>query len=254
MKTTLLKLFFALFYILMALVIAGFVALAASCEQRKAQVAVLLIDITEPLRAWPQADELAALFDFGSGNRNGASLTVSELNDVSYNKQVAFVLPQGGNAFTTNRFGRTHEVEAFTQAITAYLDSLTRDTIIGRPKSSLYVPLAMHLNQLAQSNADDRYVIVYSDMMEHSTRLSFYDPATLALLARDPDSIAARLERMAPLVDLSGIRLAFIYQPTDSAADDTFRLVSGFFKSYFEAHGAAVTISANLTLGDHGKY
>lgn len=255
MKTPILKFFLALFYIFLVLVIALFAISVASCgtPKHKTTEAVLLLDVTEPLRAWPAADELATFFDFGSGNMNGASLLVSELNDVSYNRQAAFTLPEGGNAFTTNRFDRKHEVEAFTEDIAAHLDSLTRDTLIGRPKSSLYIPLAMQLNRLAASDADTRTVIMYSDMMEHSTMLNLYDPQTLALIRIAPDTIAQILTRMTPLADLTGIELRIIYQPTDSEADDTFRLVSGFFKQYFESHGATVTIAANLNTGMHGE-
>lgn len=248
MKHMLQKLFFALLYLLIALVIGGFAILVASCDKPKHKThdATLFIDVTEPLRAWPVADEITGLFGLEADNMQRVTVTVSELNDVTYNQQKVFSLEQGGTVFTTNRFVRTREVETFTASVSEYLDSLSRDTAIGRPKSSLYIPLAMQLNRLAESKADNRVLLIYSDLMENSSLLSFYSPQIIAQLQYEPNTVMATLKRIAPIGDLTGVRVFIIFQPADPAADDTFRLVSGFFRSYLEQHGATVSISANL--------
>jgi hypothetical protein len=248
MKHQLQKLFFALLYLLIVLVIGGFAVLVTSCDKPKHTThdAVVFIDVTEPLLAWPNATEVISLFGLDNDNMQGVTLTVSELNDVSYNKQTVFALTVGGTVLTTNRFERTRETEAFISEVDTYFESLARDTMVGRPRSSLYMPLARELNRLAASKADNRVLVIYSDLMENSSQVSFYAPQTRTQLQYAPDTVTAALERLAPLADLSGIRIYIMYQPEDPAADDTFRLVSGFFRSHFEQHGATVSISANL--------
>ena len=248
MKATLLKILLAVFYLSCVLAVAGWVICANACNARQhntSEIAIML-DVTEPLLAWPKADELQQLYKLENDNMNGVRLHVSELNDVSYNRQTPFVLEQGGSALTTNRFDRKHEVEAFLEGIALYFDSITHDTLIGRPKSSLYIPLAMQLNSLSESNAEHRVLVVYSDLLENSSQLNLYDPETLSQLKNKPDTIAARLKRMTALNDLTGIHIYIVFQPRDTASDDTFRSVSGFFKTYFEQHGADVTVTANL--------
>ncbi len=205
-----------------------------------------LVDVTQRFIAQPKAAEIIPLFGFDADVSNGAEFHFSDMSDVSYNPQTSFSLSQGGNGFTTNQFDRKREVEKFEQSISAFHDSLASDTI-GREHSAVYFPIAESLNALSKSTADKKILLVYSDLMENETDLSFYDRKTLALLACDPEKIKAILLAKDPLANLSGIEIHFVYQPENAQADSTFRLVSAFYKKLLEEKGATVFISANLT-------
>ena len=250
MKTSiLLKILHAVLFALLGILITGAILLFASCETAKhtSSDTSVFIDVTEPLLAWPQSDEILALSGVQSDQMNGAELHISLMSDVSFNKENVFSLPKGGNDLTTNQFTRKREVEQYEKSIANFFDSLSVDTAIGRQKSSLYLPMVRELDRLSKSKAEKRMLIVYSDLMENDNDFSFYHPQTFALLRTNPDNIKSVLLAKMPLADYSGIVVYFIYQPKNAQDDDAFRLVYGFYKTLFEQHGANLIIGANLT-------
>ena len=84
--------------------------------------------------------------------------------------------------------------------------------------------------------------------MENTNSLSFYNNKDFKKLKTKPDEIQNYFETMQSINSLSGIEVYFIYQPTDIANDEQFRIISGFYKKMLESKGAKVTISANLNI------
>ncbi len=207
---------------------------------------IILIDQTEPHKALPTAGEVLPLFSLDSYKWGSARIGFRAITDVSLNRTTEFYLPKGGPILLANSFERDRQVAAYNEDVAAHLDSLAHDTI-GRPHSSVFLSLAHALNTMAASNANHRFIVVYSDLFENRSTLSFYDPHTLALLQSDPEKIEARLLADAPLAeDLTGITIYFVYEPKDEQADTNFRLISNFYSVMFTSRGARVIIGANL--------
>jgi hypothetical protein len=206
----------------------------------------ILYDVTELQQAKPVAAEIIPLYDLDADIWNAATFSFKEVTDVSYTKRTAFTLPEGGNRLRASSYTRKREVKQFTDSITAFLDSLTVDTV-GRPHSSIFVPLAEELNRLAESTAERRILIVYSDLKENAMGLSFYDKQTLAQLQQNPEKIKEKLRQKAPLAELKGIAVYIVYEPRNTADDDLFQKISKIYTEILKDKGATVHVVGNLS-------
>jgi hypothetical protein len=221
--------------------------LIASCNSPKHKTIEVSVlgDVTEKLLAQPNPSETLPLFHLNADPLDGAEFSYANMSDVSLNRRTAFSLAQGGNSITTNQFDRKREVQKFEKSVTGFFDSLSTDTI-GRDHSSVYLAIVQELNRLAKSKADRKILLVYSDLMENTQSVSFYDKRMISLLHSSPNTISGLLFSQLPIQNISGIEVHFVYQPKNANDDNAFRVVSGFYKKILEAKGAIVFISANL--------
>lgn len=249
MDTPILKVLAGIVIALLIVLACGIALSLTSCESPKCKTTDIsaMADVTEPLLIWPDAKELLSLYELEKNQMNGAAFRLLIINDVSQNRQLHLSLPAVESSLTMNRFERKEEIERFEKAFVDSIASLTKDTVVGRSNSSVYLPMVRELERLAQSSAERRVLIVYSDLMENTPSLTFYDKRTLALMRTDPDRLKTQLQAQSPLANLEGIEVHFIFQPKNALADETFRLVSGFYKSLLESKGAIVRTGANLT-------
>jgi hypothetical protein len=231
------------------LIIAGAITLLViSCTQptRTQTEVVLMHDRTQEFSARIIAADITPLFELDKDKWSGARFRSLDVTDVSYNPATEFVLEKGGSQLLSNSFDRDKQAKKFESEVTVRVDSLSSDTV-GKPRSSIYIPLARELNLLAKSTSEKKYLILFSDLLENTDGVSFYRKQTLSLLQVNPDTIASALLAKMPLENLSGITVYLIYQPENALDDDTFRITSNFFKTLLEQHGATVIVGANLT-------
>lgn len=106
--------------------------------------------------------------------------------------------------------------------------------------SQILVPLMRKLKMLCNSKADNKIFVIMSDLVEHSTSVSFYN-------AKD-DIIRAALDKAldtyAP--DLSGVRVINVYKPSDVSQDALFDRVRTIWKDALTDRGATFTYRPNL--------
>ena len=140
---------------------------------------------------------------------------------------------------------RDKEIKNFKNEVLQIVTAAGND-IVGKNNSSVFLPIANALNELARSKAQRRVLLIYSDLMENTMDISFYTKKQFQLLTTNPDSIKKQFEHLQTLQNLNGIEVNFIYQPTDSQNDKVFAIVSAFYKKLFEDKGAKVNISANI--------
>lgn len=231
-------------------VIISAVALLISCTASPTPAtteASVLRDVTDKHLAAPDTNEILSLFDLSGGNKwNGAVFHFADLSDVSYNRtSEAKIKPAG--MWLSNEFERSTEIKNFKKEISKILID-TGNENSGKRNSSVYLPIAGELNRLAKSKAQKRVLLIYSDLMENTTDVSFYNKKTLAKLQINPEAIRKYFEGLQALQNLSGIEVYFIYQPADSESDKVFTAVSAFYKKLLEGKGAKVNISANINL------
>jgi hypothetical protein len=201
-------------------------------------------DITDVQLAQPQLTDIVPLLNLNNAKWNGAEVRFLDITDVSYNHTYqAIINPE--NQWMGNEFDREKKVKDFYAQITQILTNLEKETN-GKDNSSIYLPIANELNRLSQSKAEKRILLVYSDLMENTDELSFYNKSKFSLLQSDPDSIQKYFLAQVPLSKLSGITIYLIYQPSDPKADEEYQIVSRFYKTLFESKGATVLITANI--------
>jgi len=203
-----------------------------------------IVDITDPIVAKPKPDNVASLFDLNSNMWNGGDFRLLYITNVSYNPMFeAKIEPE--NQWLSNKFQRADKVKTFYSKVNTIVSN-TAMQVVGKDNSAVYFPIANELNNLRQSTASKKYLLVYSDLMENTSTLSFYNKQTFDLLKIKPVEIKKYFDSQMTLSDLTGITIYLIYQPSNSTDDEKYRTVSGFYKTIFESKGATVEIAASV--------
>ena len=234
-------------YIIGTILIIGAVVFAVAYtapKQSTTEVSVLR-DITSPQLAEPQAGTILPLFNLSSNAWDGAQFRFADISSVSYTpvKEASISV---ANQWLSNELERNKEVGQFNSDVENILTDAQKENV-DRWHSSIYAPIARELNRLVQSPAQNRILIVYSDLMENNYDFSFYCPKGFSLLQSNPGVIEKYFEKEVPLSQLNGIQVYFIYQPTGTVSDWQYNFVSQFYRNLLEKKGATVTIEANLT-------
>lgn len=205
---------------------------------------VVLMDVTDKFLSRPVANDILALYGFEQNRYNGGIFQLSDLTKVSFNETQEVNVAKV-NQWLSNQFQRDKEIASFNQGIINII-SQAESAPVGENNSSIYYPVAVALNELAQSKADKKYALIYSDLMEHTPELSFYSKNTLKEVKEKPETIQALLESQLKLQSLKGITIYLLYEPTNSLQDEEFKIVSKFYSDFFESHGAVVIVAPNL--------
>lgn len=204
---------------------------------------VTLHDITDIHIAQPDTQEILSLFDL-QNKWNGGTFQSIDLTDVSYN-QIKQAKLEPRNKWFTNEFDREKEIKKFTDEVVKIIINHTKFKT-EKANSAIYFPIATELNKLKNIKAQRRILIVYSNLMENTANLSFYQKDGFEKLKTNPEQIREIFEKQETLETLNGIEVYFIYQPTENQSDQRFQIISRFYKKLLEDKGAKVTISANL--------
>jgi hypothetical protein len=236
MKTTL---------ILILLSIAVFL-IGCTTNQSSTTQTIVLMDVTDKFLSRPVATDILNLYGFNQNIYNGGIFQLSDLTKVSFNTTQEVKVAKV-NQWLSNQFQRQKEIDTFSTGISTII-SQAELTPTGENNSAIYFPVANALNELAQSKADKKYALIYSDMMEHTPELSFYSKNTLKEVKEKPETIRALLESQVQLQSLQGITIYLLYEPTNSLQDEEFKIVSKFYSDFFESKEATVIIAPNLQM------
>lgn len=224
--------------------VVGITIIFVACTPTKLSTTeiVLITDSTDTFLAKPKADEIQKLFD-SNDNWSGRIFKQSFISDVSIN-QIKEVKIEAESNWHGNQFLRENKVKRFNQSVAEILKE-AESTENGKNYSAVYYTLAQALNRLSQSKSNIRILIAYTDLLEHTPEMSFYDEKQFALLTTKPEEITRYFEKQASLQSLAGIEVYIVYQP-DLQNDKRFRVVSEYYKHLLESKNATVHITANL--------
>ncbi|MCF8459619.1 MAG: hypothetical protein K9G46_02760 [Flavobacteriales bacterium] len=213
--------------------------------QTYAKEIVLLTDVTETDGLQPEMDVIKEHFQFKNDSWAGIRFTTLPISNLSLNRVWKISIPQRSRWFS-NQLERDKEVKGFLSEFDR-ISAEQRNEKKGREHSSVYLPLAKQLNALAQSKADERTLIVYSDLMEHGD-ISFYDAKTFTVLKDTPARIISMFQQQLPLSNLQGITVHLVYRPLERNEDSQFAIASKLYRQMLEGRGAKVFIQAGLDL------
>ncbi len=205
---------------------------------------LVLGDKTDKFLSRPVAKDILNLYGFDQNMNNGGVFQLSDLTKVSFNK-IQEVKIEKVNLCLSNQFLRGNEIDTFKSGVTDII-SQAEQAPAGENNSSIYYPMAEALNELAQSNAEKKYALIYSDLMEHTPELSYYSKKILNEMRDNPDAIRTLLEAQVKLNSLQGITIYLLYEPTNSLQDEEFKIVSKFYSDLFTSKGAVVIVTPNL--------
>ena len=131
------------------------------------------------------------------------------------------------------------------RGVDGYLSKIrTADTCM---HSIIYRNIARECSLLSKSNARNRYLIIFSDFLEHS-EISFYDSRTIEILKADPEAMQRRLEATEPMPDISGMNVWLIFSAGTYEENSRYMTVARFYRHLLESHGGTVHIETKFTL------
>jgi len=208
----------------------------------------ILIDKTDTFLASPDSTTIKNSFETDNGLWHGYMFRMLTLSDVDYNSVYEADFPPACE-YLSNVYDREDEEKIFFGKIDSAFAKV-KSVPPGKNHSSLYVPIATELKRLSESTAKRKTLIVYSDLMENSSLISFYKDENFQLLKLNPDSVKKLFENEITMPVLSGIDAYLIYQPKDNKENELFKEVSGFYKKWLESKGARVNVEANLILNN----
>lgn len=232
--------------IIIVLAIVAVISLIMACASQSSQITevVVLSDITDRHLTQPKAEEILTLFNPQS-KWDGRVFLLGDLTDVSYN-QVKEVRLEAQNEWLSNELDRGKEIKQFNNSVSEIIsnDGMSAE---GKGNSSVYFPIAKELNRLSQSSSTNKVLLIYSDLMENTREMSFYDERKFNLLKANPDPVKKYFDAQVELRSLAGIKVYIIFQPSGVKEDEQFRVVSGFYKKLLEDKGATVEITASTS-------
>ena len=237
------KIIITIISIIIIIIVRTVIISSTSVNTTETEVMVVR-DITDIQLSQPKSDDIARLFDLGNSQWNGAKFRFIDISDVSYNQTFEASI-NAENQWMGNEFDRQKKIKAFYAEMSRILNDVGKETI-GKNNSSVYFPIANELNKLSKSKSSKKILLIYSDLMENTDEMSFYDKEKFNLLTTHPDLIKKYFDSQVPLASLQGINIYIIFQANGTAEDEQFQVVSGFYKNLFESKGATVEISANL--------
>ena len=234
-------------YLLLALLIllAGVIFMRKSFEQHPTSTDITVMrDITDTQISQPKLADISTLLNLNNSKWDGAYFKFVDITDVSYNHNYEIKIDPE-NQWLGNELDRDKKVKQFYAEINKILLNADSEKV-GKVNSSIYKPIATELNRLSQSSSQKRFLLIYSDLEENTDKLSFYDKKTINLLRTDQNSIRKYFEALAPLKNLTGIKVYLIYQPKNNQADELYQMIAGLYKTLLVSKGATVEITANI--------
>ena len=207
----------------------------------------VLLDVSESdyaLGKYVSAEKIVTIMDVVPNDRRGkqnnyGKVSFSTINSLNNNYVSMVELDKPKSEMESNGMIRQQDCKKFIANVDQELKNLG-----GAQESkttAIYIPLC----QMAQKmEGDNKVIIVISDMMENTERISFY--GKLEQLEKNPEQFRKKLEDIQPLPSLTGFTIYFLYTSTDIKRDREFTVASRFWKNLLESKGATIKIASNL--------
>ncbi|HAV54307.1 MAG TPA: hypothetical protein DCX41_05160 [Aequorivita sp.] len=225
-----------------------FVSILCGCTtpESRTEVYSILYDITDPLLVAPDVGELAQVMDIADPDKT-IIIRYANLTDVDYNKVRELVRPQRQTGLLANEVSEKKKQRQFEKEIGILFGE--RDSLEPASHSSVFLPIVRELQYLASLPREHtKQVIIYSNLMENSDLISFYQPQGIYLLDNHPEILLERyMEKTKGLPPISKIHVQVIFIPRDQSENARFRKIAGLYQKVFDQINIPIVFSANPT-------
>lgn len=200
----------------------------------------VITDVTDSLSAKPTAEEITQPLGLQQNPWQSVRILCTTVSDRQINDVRIVTLkaePEWSGNVTLRQATVAHFVKQVQQALYAMKYTASR------PYSIIFPAVAQEANLLANSTAIKRYILLYSDLLEHTPAINFYDLKTVNRLQKSSQSIAQQLEETTPLKQLNGLELWLLYNPQNYKQNRSYMSITELYQHLFTAHGATVHIA-----------
>jgi hypothetical protein len=233
----------------------------SSCKNEIAKTTQIcvLIDITDErfknekfvAENLPKLLQLMHL-DQKTGGFSGGEIKLSLINEVSDSKSKTVKIKTGVTGLMgENPLNRKDEVEKFYTELENSFTQILSKANWGTDASKIYQKVTRELIKMKNTTADQKYLIVYSDMLENSDLFSFYGAnwkSNIQKMIDDPEATLEKLAQKGPaLPDLSEFTIYIITTRT-AENDEQINISEQLWITLFENQGATVSFNSGLEI------
>jgi hypothetical protein len=130
--------------------------------------------------------------------------------------------------------------------------AIKQTTLLGtykKPESRIYESICKELHALTDIDAERKFFIVSSDLVENSELLYAYKESFLRIIATDREKakevVKEKFEDASELPnDLKGIVIYILYKPDSKSNDILFTFFRELYRTIFEKRGAVVYVKS----------
>lgn len=237
------------------------VLILSSCKKQEVQYTqvCVLIDVTdEKFRDDNFVNENLPKFlklmklDQESDGFSGGEIKLSLINEVSDSKSKTIKIATAETGMLgENPLNRRDEVQRFSTELKESFTTILENADWGTEASKIYQKVSRELLKMKRNEADRKYLIIYSDMLENSKLFSFYGSnwkQQIEKLAEDPELTLGQLAKNGPaLPDLSEFEI-FVVVTRNSENDEKINLSEQLWTSILEQQGATISFNSTLEL------
>ena len=238
-----------------------FLIICSSCNEEKAtntHICVLIDVSDERFKKENYVSEnipkLLTLMNLNeqSGGFSGGEIKLSLINEVSDAKSKIIKIETGETGLMgENPLNRKDQVTKFYSNLETSFTEILDKANWGTDASKIYQKVTRELIKMKKSEADQKYLIIYSDMLENSSLFSFYGAnwkSDVTKMIEDPEKTLQELSKNGPkLPDLSEFEILVITTRT-SENDEKINLSEQLWISLFEYQGAVVSFNSGLEM------
>ena len=190
--------------------------------------------------------------DQKTGGFSGGEIKLSLINEVSDSKSKTVKIKTGVTGLMgENPLNRKDEVEKFYKELENSFTQILSNASWGTDASKIYQKVTRELIKMKNTTADQKYLIVYSDMLENSELFSFYGAnwkSNILKMAEDHDATLEKLAKKGPaLPDLSEFTIYVITTRT-AENDEKINISEQLWITLFENQGATVSFNSGLEI------
>ncbi|WP_167615485.1 hypothetical protein [Maribellus sediminis] len=237
------------------------VLIFSSCKKQEVQYTqvCVLIDVTDEkfrddnfvTENLPKFLKLMKL-DQASDGFSGGEIKLSLINEVSDSKSKTIKIATAETGMLgENPLNRRDEVQRFSTELKESFTTILENADWGTDASKIYQKVSRELLKMKRNEADRKYLIIYSDMLENSKLFSFYGSnwkQQIEKLAEDPELTLDQLAKNGPaLPDLSEFEI-FVVVTRNPENDEKTNLSEQLWTSILEQQGATVNFNSTLEL------
>jgi hypothetical protein len=141
---------------------------------------------------------------------------------------------------------RIAQLKAFRAEVNQAIDQLEQEQVQPRKNSLVLQTISREMTQLASANAQNKSMIIFSDLLQYDENFSFYSPRDFAVAKKNPELAAEQLDQISPLPNVEGLKVYIVYRPQNYEQQKRFDVASRVFTLLLIKHGATVYVTPNI--------
>jgi hypothetical protein len=191
------------------------ILLFAGCESKSGvnQTELsILIDGTDSTIDKPKFEDFEPLISLGSNN-DGVKFKVQMIGDIDLGSSFEVKIPAKGNDDETDEQRYLRKSKFIKDCKVGY--DLIKSKAVLKDFSIVYRVVVNELNRLAKSQANEKLLVITSDLMEKSDYYNIYKEHDKNLLLESPEDVKNFFVKQVRIDSLNGVNVIFTYEPVD---------------------------------------